>query len=384
MSALSLFPVKSSLGICLFDPDLHSFRLISGWNVTSDLSSLFQLTTDPPLDCILCPPSLTEQVTPVLPDIPVEAVPNSGFSYEDGKGILMDMLHMKTDLQFATRFSVDLRPAICALPPLLQFVGKHRDPPFGCVVGAKELLLTDVETLKNLQIVKDELHPSTIKSVGRSKEGFSIFNLLDKTVTRQGRRVLRQWVLQPLQSLPQIHQRLQQVSFFAMNPVLSVELHRYCKDISDLEKILSRFTGFTEKLTDWGKVYRSLKSWEAVERVIENDGGVREAVGGWGGGVGDCKDLCYLLETSVHLGEKATGRYPAVRQGVSRELDYLKQSYENLETVLTQLAQIESEELHLEGRHRNSISVVYFPQLGYLVELKSPGTQSQCAKNELF
>lgn len=52
--------------------------------------------------------------------------------------------------------------------------------------------------------------------------GLSLFSLLSHTCTPQGNALLRQWVLSPLQSVQQIHERHDSVAFF-LEPGLQEE-----------------------------------------------------------------------------------------------------------------------------------------------------------------
>jgi DNA mismatch repair protein MSH5 len=52
-------------------------------------------------------------------------------------------------------------------------------------------LRIDSGSLSALQIFCEEVHPNVIKGVGRSKEGFSVFGLFDRTQSIPGRRRLR-------------------------------------------------------------------------------------------------------------------------------------------------------------------------------------------------
>lgn len=51
---------------------------------------------------------------------------------------------------------------------------------------------------QHTQIFQEERHPNVISGRGRSKEGFSLFALLDQTHSRPGRACLREWMLRPL------------------------------------------------------------------------------------------------------------------------------------------------------------------------------------------
>jgi DNA mismatch repair ATPase MutS len=170
---------------------------VYGWDLCKDLAAVSQIVAGEGVEVILTVSGLKENIQEIT-DIQPEILSNSEFSYEEGKSAVKELAQVVSDSQFATRFPEDLRPALHALSPLYRRVLQSASGPFTIDIGSREFLLTDLETLRNLQIIKDDFHPSTIKSAGRAKEGFSVFNLLDKTVTRQGRKLLRQWVLQPL------------------------------------------------------------------------------------------------------------------------------------------------------------------------------------------
>ncbi len=55
----------------------------------------------------------------------------------------------------------------------------------------------DDNSLKALQIFSEEVHPNVIKSQGKSKEGFSLFGLFDRTHSVPGRQKLREWMSKP-------------------------------------------------------------------------------------------------------------------------------------------------------------------------------------------
>ena len=51
-----------------------------------------------------------------------------------------------------------------------------------------------------MQIFQQEHHPS-VMGVGQSKEGLSVFGMLNKCVTAMGRRLLQLWFLRPIINL---------------------------------------------------------------------------------------------------------------------------------------------------------------------------------------
>jgi DNA mismatch repair protein MSH5 len=52
-------------------------------------------------------------------------------------------------------------------------------------------LRLDQNSYQSLQIFSEDPHPNVLKGIGRSKEGFSIFGLMDRTKSLPGRRRLK-------------------------------------------------------------------------------------------------------------------------------------------------------------------------------------------------
>ena len=75
-------------------------------------------------------------------------------------------------------------------------------------------LRLDESTLRTLRIFATDRHPLVVANGGggkndrnRSKEGFSLFALLDRTSSKAGRERLRRWMAQPLRDVAGIRQR---------------------------------------------------------------------------------------------------------------------------------------------------------------------------------
>ncbi|QDZ21924.1 DNA mismatch repair protein MSH5 [Chloropicon primus] len=80
----------------------------------------------------------------------------------------------------------------------------------------KEHLQVDLPTLSALQILSSEAHPSNF--VNSSKEGLSLYTLLDHCCTSQGKRLLKNWLLNPITNIREIEQRQGEVSYFLSLP----------------------------------------------------------------------------------------------------------------------------------------------------------------------
>lgn len=82
-----------------------------------------------------------------------------------------------------------------------------------CELSLDGFLNIDAATHDALQIFQVDKHAS-LMGIGKAKEGFSLFGLLNKCVTQPGRKLLRLWFLRPILDLSTLNDRLDSVSPF--------------------------------------------------------------------------------------------------------------------------------------------------------------------------
>ncbi len=96
--------------------------------------------------------------------------------------------------------------------------------------NASQYMDLDSSTIKHLEIMNPE---------SKSQEK-TLFDLLNRTKTAMGTRMLRHWLLNPLQEKNEINKRLDIVSFFCKNSDLQDEFIRLVSKVSDIERINGR------------------------------------------------------------------------------------------------------------------------------------------------
>ncbi|MBV8415760.1 MAG: DNA mismatch repair protein MutS, partial [Verrucomicrobia bacterium] len=90
----------------------------------------------------------------------------------------------------------------------------------------------DATTQQNLEL---------IRSKGASGDT-SLLAALDRTLTPMGARLLRQWVLKPLRSVPAIRRRQEMIRQFLDQPFLLNAVRETLRDVRDVERILGRLS----------------------------------------------------------------------------------------------------------------------------------------------
>jgi hypothetical protein len=113
-------------------------------------------------------------------------------------------------------------------------------------------LRVDMDALQSLQIFRHEFHPSAA-GIGGLKEGFSLFNLLNKARSAAGRRLLKAWVMRPLSDLAALQDRLDHVEALCDGRHAAVlrQAHAAISLIKDAPRICNRILNLLSTCSDW-------------------------------------------------------------------------------------------------------------------------------------
>jgi DNA mismatch repair protein MutS len=96
-------------------------------------------------------------------------------------------------------------------------------------IQAEDFMWLDSFTIRNLELVYSQHHT-----------GSSLTDIIDRTTTPMGARMLKQWILMPLLSTNKIKARHKAVAHFKTHIELSDEVESYLKKIGDLERMVSK------------------------------------------------------------------------------------------------------------------------------------------------
>lgn len=97
----------------------------------------------------------------------------------------------------------------------------------------------------------------------------TLFEVLDKTSTSMGGRMLRQWILQPLRDTVKINERLDTVDAFVKSREIREAIIDQLKGIADLERIISRAACKTANGRDILALRNSLSRIEPVKQCLK-------------------------------------------------------------------------------------------------------------------
>ncbi|XP_057980785.1 DNA mismatch repair protein MSH5 [Malania oleifera] len=247
-------------------------------------------------------------------------------------------------------------------------------------ISLNNFLKLDAAAHEALQIFQIDKHPSHM-GIGRSKEGFSVFGMMNKCVTPMGRRLLRNWFLRPILDLENLNNRLNAISFFLCSEELMVSLREALKAVKDIPHILKKFNSPSSICTsgDWTAFLKSVCSLLHVNKIFEVgiSESLQEHVKYLNLDIIEKASLCITTELAyVHelvIGvidvnrSKEKGYGTIVKDGFCDELDELREIYEELPEFLEEVSSMELARLPCLCGEKLIPCIVYLYQIGYLM-----------------
>lgn len=210
----------------------------------------------------------------------------------------------------------------------------------------------DKFTIRNLELI----YPLT-------SDGHTLLEVVDKTDSPMGARLMRRWVTLPLMEKNSIEERLAIVSFLFENPQIRESFHREFKKIGDLERLISKVATFRISPRELGQLNRALQSVEAIKSICNNTN--IEALKSIAGQINPCSILSTKLEsTLVEEAPVSIGKGKVIKSGISKELDDLRSIAFSGKDYLKQIKEREQKQTGI-----SSLKIGYNNVFGYYLEV---------------
>lgn len=221
----------------------------------------------------------------------------------------------------------------------------------------QSFMVIDTQTRRNLEL---------IQPLGWSSQSRSLLQVLDKTVTPMGGRLLRRWLLQPLLDLDSIRKRLDAVEALYKDSLLRAELRDHLRRVADVERLTSRVSAGTCSPRDLANLRSSL---EVIPNLLKTLRSVEAPpLVALADSMDPLPQIQQLLKEAIvedppaHLREGGV-----IRTGYHEELDRLRKiSLEGKDWV----ARLEQQERERTGIA--SLKVGYNAVFGYYIEVTKP------------
>ena len=210
----------------------------------------------------------------------------------------------------------------------------------------------DKFTVRNLEL----LHP--LFTGGRS-----LLEIIDKTDSPMGARLLRRWITLPLKEKAEINERLDVVEHLINNDETENFLHDEMKKIGDLERLISKVATYRVNPRELVQLRRALHSVDIVKKNLSS--GKNEALQKMAEQLNPCSSLINKLQSALKEEPSASiTKGKVIADGVSEELDDLRHIAYSGKDYLTQIQQREVEQTGI-----TSLKIGYNNVFGYYLEV---------------
>ncbi len=167
-------------------------------------------------------------------------------------------------------------------------------------------------TIRNLELVQSS-----------NDNGVSLIQVIDKTVTPMGARLLKRWLVLPLRDLAQIKERLDIVDFAKQQKSFRIQIIDILKQIGDLERMVSKLAMRRISPRELLQLNRSLKQLEPLQKLfLQQNNPLLQKLADQ---INHCKWAIEKLDKDLHPEAPATAnKGNVINSGVNAELDELR------------------------------------------------------------
>jgi len=219
-------------------------------------------------------------------------------------------------------------------------------------IDEDQFVWLDKFTIRNL-----ELYSSN------HENGKSLIDVIDKTVSPMGSRLIKRWLALPLKNIELINERLNAVDHFFHQPEERYELVSLLKEVGDLERLISKVAAMRVNPRELTQLKRSLEVIEKIRDKIKNSNNTTLQK------IAEQLNPCLLIKERLlkELSDDAPVNIlkgNAINKGVNADLDELRAIAFSGKDYLLQLQQREIEKTGI-----SSLKVAYNNVYGYYLEV---------------
>lgn len=252
-----------------------------------------------------------------------------------------------------------LKNGVIASGAILQYLIMTQHTQIGHITS-----LARIEEDKYVRL--DKFTVRSLELMGSMNDGgSSLLSVIDKTICPMGARLMKRWLVFPLKDVRPINDRLDVVEYFFRQPdfrdLVEEQLHR----IGDLERILSKVAVGRVSPREVVALKVALQAIEPIKQAcLEADNASLNRIGEQ---LNVCQSIRDRIDREINNDPPLlVNKGGVIKQGVSAELDELRQIAYSGKDYLLQLQQRESE---LTGIP--SLKIGYNNVFGYYIEVRN-------------
>ena len=252
-----------------------------------------------------------------------------------------------------------LKNGIIASGAILQYLIMTQHTQIGHVTS-----LARIEEDKYVRL--DKFTVRSLELIGNMNDGgSSLINVIDRTISPMGARLLKRWMVFPLKDEKPINERLNVVEYFFRQPDFKELIEEQLHLIGDLERIISKVAVGRVSPREVVQLKVALQAIEPIKQAcMEADNASLNRIG-------EQLNLCISIRDRIAKEIKndpplLINKGGVIQDGVNADLDELRQISYSGKDYLLKIQQRESEETGIP-----SLKVAYNNVFGYYIEVRN-------------
>ena len=268
-----------------------------------------------------------------------------------------DLLYKQFQTQTLKGFGIeDQHKAIIAAGAILHYLKETEHPHLQHIhkigrIERNEILWMDKFTIRNLELIGN----------GADRKG--LLEVMDQTKSPMGARLLKRWLIFPLQAPEQINNRLNAVETLLKTSEQTNTIGALVELIGDMERLASKLSTRKLQPREFMQLGKSLEAIEAIKLALGAiDNNYLQKIGNDLNLCANAKNA--IFNTLIEQPPATAVKGGFIKQGVLAELDELRNISSGGKEYLTQLQNKEAERTGI-----SSLKIGYNNVFGYFLEV---------------
>lgn len=253
----------------------------------------------------------------------------------------------------------DLYEGIIASGSILHYLGETRHNKLQHITAISRIAEDDYVWMDKFTIRNLELYNST------NNNAVTLLNVIDKTISAMGGRLLKRWLALPLKNVDKIKQRHEVVDFLTKDSETHQTIQNHIKGIGDLERLISKVATAKVSPREVIQLKNSLEAIIPIKGLASNCDNESLKI------IGDTLQSCDVLRAKIKetLNEDAPVNVlkgNSISAGFSTELDELRGLSKSGKDYLDNMLKRESERTGI-----TSLKIASNNVFGYYIEVRN-------------
>ena len=278
------------------------------------------------------------------------------FNEDTARERLLKQFETKTLKGFGVN---DLHHGIIAAGAILYYLDITQHTNIGHITSLSRIeedrfVRLDKFSVRNLELLNS-----------MSTDGISLIDIIDKTISPMGGRLLKRWMVFPLKDTKEILERQQVVTYFLKNPEKAENMESLLAQIGDMERIISKVAVGRASPREIVQLKIALRAIEPIKLICEDSD--NESLQQFGHNFDPCLIIRDRIEKEINPDPPIMiNRGRVIAEGVNSELDELRKIAYSGKDYLLKIQQREIEKTGI-----SSLKIAFNNVFGYYIEVRN-------------